>query len=71
MVLFLPPLREEKQSKLLKKHTYKVLNYLTQILTHDNHILCYGPTDMEHASILSQNKHKETCSQLHMTSPHQ
>lgn len=32
------------------------INYLTQILKHDN-IMCFRPNGMEHASILSQNKH--------------
>jgi hypothetical protein len=38
-------------------HPKMALNNLTQILKHDNHIMCFGPNDMEHASILSQNKH--------------
>ena len=33
------------------------LNYLTQILKHGNRIMCFGPSGMEHVSILSQNKH--------------
>jgi len=38
-------------------HPKMALNYLTQILKHDNHIMCFGPNGMEHASILSQNKY--------------
>jgi hypothetical protein len=38
-------------------HPKMALNYLTQILKHDNHTMCFGPNGMEHASILSQNKH--------------
>ena len=33
------------------------LNYLTQILKHGNRIMCFGPSGMEHVSLLSQNKH--------------
>ena len=39
-------------------HPKMALNYLSQILKHDNHIMCFGPNGMEHASILSQNKHR-------------
>ena len=38
-------------------HPKMALNYLTQILKQDNHIMCFGPNGMEHASILSQNKY--------------